>query len=109
MPKYTKEQFNTLLDKATVQMKNEIAKREVIPFRLDKQNVKLLQNIALQKKMHVGTLVRQWVLERLADEVSEDGVRAKNIKQKDLRVAVTQLQSDLNQISQHVRALKKCV
>lgn len=50
MAKNKKEQFTKLLDEATVRMKNEIAKREVIPFRLDELSVKQLQNIALRKK-----------------------------------------------------------
>ncbi len=72
MSKQTKEQFDKLLDKATAQMKREIAKREVIPFRLDEQSVKQLQDIAVKRRQHVGALVREWVLERLAKENNED-------------------------------------
>jgi hypothetical protein len=72
MPKQTKEQFDNLLSQATAQMKDEIAKREVIPFRLDEQSVKKLQDIAVKKRQHVGALVREWVLERLAKENNED-------------------------------------
>lgn len=72
MSKQAKKQFDKLLSKATVQMKGEIAKREVIPFRLDEQSVKQLQEIAVKKRQHVGALVREWVLERLAKENNDD-------------------------------------
>lgn len=58
--------------------------------------------------MHVGALVRQWVLERLSEEVMENE-QQNAISQKDLKLTVAQLQNDLEHMGKHISALKKCV
>ena len=71
MPRHSKKQFNKLLDKATTEMKDQIAKREIIPFRLDYENCKRLQQIAVGRKKHVGALVRDWVIEKINEEYEQ--------------------------------------
>ena len=78
MAKQTKKQFDDLLSKATIQMKNDIAKREVIHFRLNEQSLGYLQDLAVKRKMHVGALVREWVMEHLANELEIDDIKKTN-------------------------------
>jgi hypothetical protein len=108
MAKQTKKQFDDLLSKATIQMKNDIAKREVIHFRLNEQGLKNLQDLAVKRKTHVGALVREWVLERLACELSGSVTTEALPTQEDtdLEFAVTQLQNDLAHMRQHLNVLK---
>ncbi len=46
----------------------KVAKSEQLNFRLEEQSIKELQQLAFKKGMPVGTMIRDWVLERLACE-----------------------------------------
>lgn len=46
----------------------KIAKSEQLNFRLEEQSIKELQQLAYQKDMPLGTMIRSWVLDRLARE-----------------------------------------
>lgn len=111
MPKQTKKQFDDLLDRATTQMKNNIAKREIIHFRLDEQSLRYLQELAIKRKKHVGALVRDWVLERISYEIDHSTDRSQNAPtaKTDIHFTVTQLQNDLKHMQEHIHKLKKCV
>lgn len=43
----------------------EMIKREVMQFRLEPENIEKLYRIAAQKRKPVGTLVREWIVERI--------------------------------------------
>ena len=108
MSKHNKKQFDDLLNQATAQMKNEIAKREVIHFRINEHSLKQLQDLALKQKLHVGALVREWVLERLTAEQNpvEYKKPARSPKNTDLRFMAAQLENDLDRMRQHIATLK---
>jgi predicted DNA binding CopG/RHH family protein len=46
----------------------KVAKSEQLNFRIEEQTIKELQNIALHQGLPVGTMIRDWVLERLSQE-----------------------------------------
>ena len=46
----------------------KIAKSEQLNFRLEEQSIKALQALSKQKNIPLGTMIRSWVLERLAEE-----------------------------------------
>jgi len=46
----------------------KIAKSEQLNFRLEEPSIKELQEMAFTKGLPVGTMIRDWVLERLAKE-----------------------------------------
>ncbi len=46
----------------------KIAKREQLNFRLEEGTIMELQDMAYQKGVPVGTMVRGWVIERLLQE-----------------------------------------
>jgi predicted DNA binding CopG/RHH family protein len=48
----------------------KIAKSEQLNFRIEEQSIKDLQVMAFKKGMPVGTMIREWVLERLVQEKS---------------------------------------
>jgi hypothetical protein len=52
------------------QARKELAKTEIMRFRLEPRNILHLYEIAEQKHQHVGSMVRQWVLERMEAEAS---------------------------------------
>ena len=46
----------------------KVAKSEQLNFRLEENSIKDLQKLSKKKGMPVGTMIREWVLERLARE-----------------------------------------
>lgn len=46
----------------------KVAKSEQLNFRIDERAIIDIQDLAFQKGMPVGTMVRDWVLERLIQE-----------------------------------------
>lgn len=46
----------------------KLAKSEQLNFRLDEQSILDLNQLAFEKNMPVGTMVREWVLQRLSQE-----------------------------------------
>ena len=44
------------------------AKSEQLNFRIEEQSIKELQELAFKRGLPVGTMVRDWVLERLSQE-----------------------------------------
>lgn len=46
----------------------KVAKSEQLNFRLEEQSIRDLQKLAYKKGLPVGTMIRDWVLERLAKE-----------------------------------------
>ncbi len=46
----------------------KVAKSEQLNFRLEEKSIRELQQMAFKKGMPVGTMIRVWVMERLAQE-----------------------------------------
>jgi len=65
MSKLSKKQLKERMDKLKASARAEVAKTEVMHFRMDAPSIEQLYVLAGQKKMPVGALVRQWVLERM--------------------------------------------
>ena len=71
MPKMTKAELAKRKGDMTVRARIEVAKTEIVQFRVDADNINKLYQSAAKAKMPIGTMVRQWVLERLAIEETE--------------------------------------
>ena len=56
------------LNKLRTQAKKELSVAGTVQFRLDEETMLVLMKVADQKKMPLGTLVRMWMVERLAAE-----------------------------------------
>lgn len=65
MSKMTKEQLKRRKAELKKIVHAEIIKREVMQFRLEPENIEKLYRIAAQKRKPVGTLVREWIVERI--------------------------------------------
>jgi hypothetical protein len=50
----------------------DIVRREVMQFRLEPDNIEKLYRIAANKRKPVGTLVREWITDRINSELNED-------------------------------------
>ncbi len=46
----------------------KVAKSEQLNFRIEEQTIKELQELAFTKGLPVGSMIREWVLERLSQE-----------------------------------------
>jgi hypothetical protein len=65
MPKMTKEELARRKRELTAAARTSIAKSEVLQFRLEPDSILEIYEIASEKKLPVGTMLRQWVLERV--------------------------------------------
>ena len=70
MSKLGKKQLQQRMSKLTAAARAEVAKTEVMHFRLDPQSIERLYGLAGQKRKPVGAMVREWVLERMEQELS---------------------------------------
>jgi len=68
MPKMTKEELAKRKADMSARARAEVAKTEILQFRLDADNISRLYEFATELKKPVGTMVREWVLERMAAE-----------------------------------------
>lgn len=68
MPKMTKEELAKRKSEMAARARVEVAKTEIVQFRVDADSIEKLYEHAAALKMPIGTMVRQWVLERLAAE-----------------------------------------
>jgi hypothetical protein len=61
-----------VIEKAMADLKqharNEIAKKQVFHFRLEPEHIKALYELAGKQRKPAGTMVREWVTEKIADE-----------------------------------------
>jgi hypothetical protein len=65
MSRLSKKQLEDRMSKLKASARAEVAKTEVMHFRIDAPSIERLYVLAAQKKKPVGALVRQWVLERI--------------------------------------------
>lgn len=65
MSTLSKKRLQERMDKLKASARAEVAKSEVMHFRLDTPSIEQLYVLAGHKRKPVGTLVREWVLERL--------------------------------------------
>jgi hypothetical protein len=68
MPKMTEEQLEKRKAEMTMRARAEIAKTEMVQFRIDAESISRLYERAAKYKMPIGTMVRGWVLDRLHSE-----------------------------------------
>jgi hypothetical protein len=60
--------INKALDELKQSARTDIARRGILHFRINEANVLELYEIAANKKKALGTMIREWVLERLKQE-----------------------------------------
>jgi len=68
MEKVSKEDLEQRKKRLVETARSEVAKREVMHFRLDATTIEALYAIAEEHQKPVGTMVREWVTERLNQE-----------------------------------------
>jgi hypothetical protein len=68
LPRMTKGKLAKRKVNMAARAKTRVAKTEIVQFRLDADNITRLYEFATELKKPVGTMVREWVLERMAAE-----------------------------------------
>jgi hypothetical protein len=68
MPKMSREELDRRKAQTGERARAEVAKTEIMQFRLDAESIERLYAQSAKCKLPVGAMVRQWVLERLAKE-----------------------------------------
>ena len=103
------------IDKAVKEFRaasrSELAKKEVVQFRMDTDDLQQLFQVCALKKKPVGTLVREWVLEHTQQELAtfdvtfnhESGEAQRAIK---LEQDIAEINSQLNDIKHNVERLE---
>jgi len=83
----------------TARAKAAVAKTEIVQFRLDRSNILRLYELAERNKKPLGTMVRDWVLERMT---SESTSRQLSLTQLPARVKLLE-----SQIQRLIRSSRK--
>ena len=60
--------INKVLSEMKKAARKQVAKREVLHFRIDQANIFEIYEMAASKKTPVGTMIREWIIERLQQE-----------------------------------------
>ena len=68
-------------------VRKDLSKRELVQFRIDEDHLKQLLEMAEKEKMPLGTMVRDWVIEKLQEKQNTKDVGAKS---STLRVSESQ-------------------
>jgi hypothetical protein len=71
MSKMTKEELKKRKAELKKIVHAEILKREVMQFRLEPENIDKLYRLAASKRKPVGTLVREWIIDRINAELKD--------------------------------------
>ncbi len=101
MGKMTKEQLQKRKAELKKLVHAEITKREVMQFRLEPENIDKLYQIALKQRIAVGTLVREWIIERINAELNHGKAAklppAKSKDNQSMDVVLAKLRSELKE------------
>lgn len=95
----TKTSKTAKISKALKEMRQsaraEIARRHVLHFRIDKTNIAAVYKVAAEKKVPVGSMIRDWVLDRLAQEQDHASKLAPDrISELEMRMAILEKKID---------------
>jgi hypothetical protein len=96
MSKMTKKELQQRMTKLKLSARAQLAKTEVMHFRLDADSIEKLYAMAGKKRKPVGALVREWVLERLQTESGEKSKSA-------MAVSLIEVNQRLQAIEQHLK------
>jgi hypothetical protein len=97
----------TQLQKRKAELKKmvhaEIVRREVMQFRLEPENIEKLYQVAVKKRRPVGTLVREWVTEKINNELEAAG-KVKSIRSSagTQELSITELQKPLEELKERI-------
>jgi hypothetical protein len=68
MAKMTPRELSRRKSETLLQARAEVAKTGIVQFRIDEESIQRLYVRASELKKPIGTMAREWVLERLAEE-----------------------------------------
>ncbi len=68
MPKLTDKQLQMRKLEMAARSRASVAKKELVQFRLEADKIVKLFEIAAENETHMGTMLREWVSERIAHE-----------------------------------------
>lgn len=68
MAKMTPSELSKRKRETLLQARAEVAKTGIVQFRIDEESIQRLYACAAELKKPIGTMAREWVLERLAEE-----------------------------------------
>lgn len=68
MAKMTPEELSKRKRETLLKARAEVAKTGIVQFRIDEESIQRLYDRASELKKPIGTMAREWVLQRLAAE-----------------------------------------
>ncbi len=87
MPKLTDKQLQQRKVEMAARSRAAVAKKELVQFRLEADQIVKLFEIAAKNETHMGTMLRQWVNERIASEETGSGTSLYSDKQENRDVS----------------------
>ena len=76
-----KRQLEKRKAEMTARAKAELAKTEIVQFRLDRKSIMILFKLTEKYRKPLGAMVREWVLERMQQE-TQRGANPRTIEQR---------------------------
>lgn len=95
MGKMTKDELQRRKAELKKMVHADVVKREVMQFRLEPENIERLYKVALKKRKPVGTLIREWVSQRIESELGGQMQGTTDAEATSLDLAIERLRSDL--------------
>lgn len=87
----------------------EVLRREVMQFRLEPDNIEKLYQIALTKRKPVGTLLREWIVERITLELGTEPIHQSGELDKAIAALKYDLQKPLDEINQRMTVFEEII
>lgn len=110
----TEERLDKLDREVRAQARRDLAKSQIINFRLDPDNVMRLFEVADRKRKALGPMIREWVLERLDQEQEEASLATKTklsghelVEVREALRRYTTSDERLGELEKRVNALEK--
>ncbi len=100
------------IDKALKEIRSfaraEMAKNQIVQFRVDEADFERLVKMATEKEYPIGTMVRNWVFERLSLE-EQSGVQVANKSKKPGAITYDQILPTLDEIKKRMTVCENAI
>lgn len=94
MKKMSKQELQKRKAELKKMVHADVVRREVMQFRLEPESIEKLYKIAVKKRKPIGTIIREWINERIEAELIDPGTtktRAKSLSYRDLRTPLEEI------------------
>lgn len=96
MKKMSKQELQKRKTELKKMVRADIVRREVMQFRLEPESIEKLYKIAVTKRKPIGTMIREWINERINAELVESKTRTKTVSYSDLKTPLEEIKERIS-------------